>query len=447
VFRTPYKTCAQLSYSPYIFSHLFSIFEAEIPTMSSKIKEIKTWIKSEMDKEYRESHDSPLFDFYETYYIHRSEYKFLKKHSERFKTDLANPKRSLEVKSKAVKALAMGNSRVELFNMFIEHFLGKIPFSNFEFLPATSSAVKLVGEKLMKFSVNLLYVIIFTMGCIAENIDMANEDERFRGYVNKAEELRQKFLPLYWHFFKMTEKDFSPFHRAVSSILGSYLDCSHWIFEKCVFELNLVLRRSLDELKTFDYLLILDLSENCKKMQWCNKRTQKLTNEQHLELYHSYFAAFERIWSAGYFLDDEKRDCKSLQLILTVAKNCILNIGYDSTSSNLYWQFAILCHYLCILRGMQGYCAECHRQGSNKCSWCRLPRYCSEECLKKQWPSHKRFCSKNHPETFESLLAAISSLPPWLLPIPADKASVFNHTRVMPSDLSNNSVSIVTDID
>ena len=42
-------------------------------------------------------------------------------------------------------------------------------------------------------------------------------------------------------------------------------------------------------------------------------------------------------------------------------------------------------------------CANCHRQPEKgleikKCTWCRITRYCSKECQKKDWLFHRFAC-------------------------------------------------------
>ena len=41
---------------------------------------------------------------------------------------------------------------------------------------------------------------------------------------------------------------------------------------------------------------------------------------------------------------------------------------------------------------IRGHCGQCGQKSSSCCSRCQLVSYCSRECQKKDWKTHKKVC-------------------------------------------------------
>ncbi len=50
----------------------------------------------------------------------------------------------------------------------------------------------------------------------------------------------------------------------------------------------------------------------------------------------------------------------------------------------------------------KGLCAMCNKKAQNKCGRCRNTHYCSQECQRKDWPSHKNVCKSLVQKTAEN---------------------------------------------
>ena len=69
-------------------------------------------------------------------------------------------------------------------------------------------------------------------------------------------------------------------------------------------------------------------------------------------------------------------------------------LRHPETSKNSLCQMAFQCQRQFVGMSMlvKRRCFVCHQHTAKKCSACHCACYCSKECLKKGWPTHKAVC-------------------------------------------------------
>lgn len=77
-------------------------------------------------------------------------------------------------------------------------------------------------------------------------------------------------------------------------------------------------------------------------------------------------------------------------------------------------------------------CVYCYQGSNQRCSACRQVPYCSKECQKKDWSSHKWFCKLQYPEKEPNK----NSVRAVLLPVDSERPTFVNVDRKLDCSLT-----------
>lgn len=79
----------------------------------------------------------------------------------------------------------------------------------------------------------------------------------------------------------------------------------------------------------------------------------------------------------------EIKDDKELSVVVNAKGKRLRQLYYRSTGERSKYSAEFDCKY-----------AACQNLSAGVCGGCKIARYCSDNCIKLDWPSHKHLCSK-----------------------------------------------------